>query len=88
MCSTDLKSNNQWYEDAIHFISANFSLLHCSQKAERDLAGLKRQEDAEAKMKRMLKDNDGSARLKVANAAASEGQRRSFTNKNNRFLVT
>ena len=55
----------------------------------RDLEGFKRQDEAEAKMKRMLDNGGGSAaRMKVVNAAASEGQRRSMYNKNNRFLVT
>lgn len=59
------------------------------KKAERELEELKREKDTEAKMKRML---DGGkqlqARAKIVNAAATEGQRRSMYNMNNRFLVT
>lgn len=73
---------SDFFKTFVDFI-ANF------KKAERDLEGQKRQEDAEAKMRRMLNGEDSvKARLKVANAAASEGQRRSFSNKNNRFLLT
>lgn len=55
----------------------------------RDLEELKRQGDAEVKLRRMLSEEDSAkARLRVANAAASEGQRRSFYNQNNRFLLT
>ena len=66
-----------------------FSGTFYSQKALRGLEGFKRQDEAEAKMKRMLDDGGGSAaRMRVVSAAASEGQRRSMYNKNNRFLVT
>lgn len=52
------------------------------------MEGFKREDATEAKVKRMLGNGDLEARSKVANAAASEGQRRSMYNKNNRFLVS
>jgi len=50
------------------------------KKAARDLQGYKK--------KSTLGSGSSQAHMKVANAAASEGQRRSMYNKNNRFLVT
>ena len=52
------------------------------------MKGLKRQKEAEAKVKRMLDKDEVRARANVANAAATEGQRRSTYNMNNRFLIT
>lgn len=73
---------SDFFKTFIDFI-ANF------KKAVRDLEELKRQEDAEVKLRRMLSEEDSAkARLRVANAAANEGQRRSFYNQNNRFLLT
>ncbi|KAJ7390170.1 hypothetical protein OS493_026677 [Desmophyllum pertusum] len=73
---------SDFFKSFIDF-TANF------KKAERDLEGLKRQREAEAKVKHMLSNGESSkARVQVASAAANEGQRRSMYNKNNRFLVT